>query len=55
MICSHEKLNKLGDLNPEFSRDYLVKQIGLFGSFSDDSNTGDSDIDLLVDFEKPID
>ncbi len=35
-------------------KDYSVKQIGLFGSFSDDSFTEESDIDLLVEFEKPI-
>jgi predicted nucleotidyltransferase len=35
-------------------KDYSVKQIGLFGSFSDGSFTEESDIDLLVEFEKPI-
>lgn len=35
-------------------RDYAVKQIGLFGSFSDETNTDESDIDLLVEFERPI-
>lgn len=47
-------MNTLSDLKPVLYREYAVKQIGLFGSFSDDSNTDDSDIDLLVEFEKPI-
>jgi predicted nucleotidyltransferase len=47
-------LNKLSDLKPILSREYAVRQIGLFGSFSDNSYTGDSDIDLLVEFERPI-
>ena len=47
-------LNKLSDLKPILYRDYSVRQIGLFGSFSDDSCTEDSDIDLLVEFERPI-
>ena len=54
MITRNEILNKLIELKPILHRDYSVKQIGLFGSFSDDSNKKDSDIDLLVEFEKPI-
>ncbi len=54
MISSHDILNKLSDLKPILYKEYSVKKIGLFGSFSDDSNTEDSDIDLLVEFEKPI-
>jgi predicted nucleotidyltransferase len=54
MITKNDILNKLKDLKPVLYKEYSVKQIGLFGSFSDDSNTEDSDIDLLVEFEKPI-
>lgn len=54
MITKNDILNKLTDLKPILHRDYAVKQIGLFGSFSDDSFTDDSDIDLLVEFERPI-
>jgi predicted nucleotidyltransferase len=54
MITRNDILNTLSDLKPVLYREYAVKQIGLFGSFSDDSNTDDSDIDLLVEFEKPI-
>ena len=54
MITRNDIVNKLTDLKPILRRDYAVKQIGLFGSFSDDSYTDDSDIDLLVEFEKPI-
>jgi predicted nucleotidyltransferase len=54
MKDKNEILNKLSDLKPILRRDYSVKEIGLFGSFSDNSFTDDSDIDLLVEFEKPI-
>jgi predicted nucleotidyltransferase len=54
MISKNDILNKLIDLKPILHRDYSVKEIGLFGSFSDDSFTDDSDIDLLVEFERPI-
>lgn len=54
MISKADILKKLSDLKPILHRDYAVKEIGLFGSFSDDSYTDDSDIDLLVEFERPI-
>jgi predicted nucleotidyltransferase len=54
MISKNDILNKLTELKPILNKEYAVKQIGLFGSFSDDSNSEDSDIDLLVEFEKPI-
>ncbi len=54
MISKNDILNKLSDLKPVLHRDYSVKEIGLFGSFSDGSYTDDSDIDLLVEFERPI-
>ncbi|MCX6222951.1 MAG: nucleotidyltransferase family protein [Bacteroidia bacterium] len=54
MITKNEILNTLSDLKPILYQDFSVKQIGLFGSFSDNSFTEESDIDLLVEFEKPI-
>ena len=32
---------------------FSVKRIGLFGSFARDEGTPESDIDILVEFEKP--
>ena len=54
MITKNDILNKLRELKPTLYRDYSVKEIGLFGSFSDNTNTDDSDIDILVELEKPI-
>lgn len=39
---------------PFLIREYSVKRLGLFGSFSDDSYSDNSDIDILVEFEKPV-
>lgn len=47
-------MSKLNDLKPVLYNDFSVKRIGLFGSFSDNSYSENSDIDLLVEFEKPI-
>jgi len=54
MITKTDIINKLKDLKPKLYREYSVKEIGLFGSFSDGSYTKESDIDLLVVLEKPI-
>ena len=54
MITKTEILNKLNELKPILQKDYAVKRIGLFGSFSDDTFDDESDIDLLVELEKPI-
>lgn len=40
---------------PYLKENYGVSTMGLFGSYSRGEETEDSDIDLLVDFEKPID
>jgi len=54
MLTKEYILSKLAELKPMLYKDYAVKEIGLFGSFSDESFSEDSDIDLLVEFEKPI-
>ncbi|HBF87947.1 MAG TPA: nucleotidyltransferase [Bacteroidales bacterium] len=54
MITRNEILAKLKDLKPILRKDYSVKEIGLFGSFSDNTFSDISDIDILVEFEKPI-
>ncbi len=54
MITKNDILFKLKELKPILYRDYAVKKIGLFGSFSDDSFSENSDIDILVELEKPI-
>ncbi|MBT3424695.1 MAG: nucleotidyltransferase family protein [Bacteroidetes bacterium] len=47
-------LSKLKELKPTLSKEYAVKEIGLFGSFSEDESTELSDIDILVELERPI-
>jgi uncharacterized protein len=54
MLTKNEILTKLNELKPLLHKDYNVKQIGLFGSFSEDEQNEESDIDILVEFEKPI-
>ncbi len=54
MVTKNEIILKLKELKPLLYKDYSVKEIGLFGSFSDETFTEESDIDLLVEFERPI-
>ncbi len=41
-------------LKPELMEKYFVNTIGLFGSIVRDDFTEKSDIDIIVDFSKPI-
>lgn len=54
MMTKNEILATLKEIKPVLYQEYAVKEIGLFGSFSEGSNTEDSDIDILVELEKPI-
>ena len=54
MLTRNDILFKLKELKPILYKDYAVKKIGLFGSFSNGDYTEESDIDLLVELEKPI-
>lgn len=54
MLTKAEILSKLTELKPFLYKDFAVKEIGLFGSYSDYSNTIESDIDILIELEKPI-
>ncbi len=54
MLTKNDILSKLVEIKPSLYKDYAVTRIGLFGSFSAGINTADSDIDLLVELEKPI-
>ncbi len=54
MTNKTEIITKLKELKPTLRKEYAVKKIGLFGSFSDNTNTEASDIDILIELEKPI-
>jgi predicted nucleotidyltransferase len=54
METREEIKRKIKAIKPYLQQEYAVKNIGLFGSFADGTATAESDIDILVDFEKPI-
>lgn len=47
-------LHRLRESYPELKARFGVRQIGLFGSFANDTANESSDVDLIVDFERPI-
>ncbi|MFM1744536.1 MAG: hypothetical protein RLZZ630_473 [Bacteroidota bacterium] len=44
----------LGQLKNELSQRFSVSSIGIFGSVARMEDTPESDIDIIVDFSKPI-
>ncbi len=54
MKTKDEILNILREQIPHLRETYGVKTIGIFGSYSRGEQNIDSDVDLLVVFERPI-
>ena len=44
----------LRDQKPYLSENFHVKSIGIFGSYARDEQSTESDIDLLVEFSRPV-
>lgn len=47
-------LRKLRSIKPVLEERYGVSELALFGSYSRDEHSPQSDIDILVDFSRPI-
>ena len=54
MLTRQNIIEKLKELKPMLSKEYSIKDIGLFGSYAMGSFDENSDIDILVELEKPI-
>ena len=48
-------LEKLKEIKPGLEERYALSELGLFGSFARGEFNESSDIDILVDFNRPID
>lgn len=55
MYTISEILTKLRLKKPELERRYALSELGVFGSYGRGDAGKDSDIDILVDFNKRID
>lgn len=47
-------LQKLSTIKPILHQKYGVSELVLFGSYSRDEQTSESDFDIMVDFDKPV-
>lgn len=53
-LTKEELLTRLRERLPYLAKAYGVARIGLFGSFAQDTAKEDSDVDLVIEFERPI-
>ncbi|MBN2893524.1 MAG: nucleotidyltransferase family protein [Bacteroidales bacterium] len=54
MLSQEDIIQKLQSIKPELEEKYFVKKIGIFGSYASNNYSENSDIDILVEFKKPI-
>ena len=50
----NEAVSKLQQIKPHLQREYAVSRVGLFGSIARGTHTDNSDVDILVEFERPV-
>ena len=54
MSCLDEVIEKIKSQYPYLSSEFGIKRIGVFGSVAKQMDGDQSDIDLVVEFERPI-
>ena len=54
MLTSTDIENKLLEVKPILEQTYFVSKIGYFGSFATHNETENSDVDILVELQKPL-
>jgi len=53
MLELHDCINKLVAFKQTFGKQFGITKLGIFGSVARQENTEDSDIDIVVEVEKP--
>ena len=54
MQTKNEYLNKLRQFKQQYSEEYGIERIGIFGSVARGEQTLNSDVDVLVEFGRPV-
>lgn len=52
-LTKHHILQRLTEIKPQLQETYGVTELALFGSFSRDEQTPESDIDIMIKLAKP--
>ncbi|QLC49339.1 nucleotidyltransferase family protein [Methanolobus zinderi] len=47
-------IRQLGEMLPKLQKKYSIKYLGVFGSYIRNEQTPQSDLDVLVEFSKPV-
>lgn len=47
-------INKLKTAKPVLLKNYPIKHLALFGSVSRNEDSEDSDVDIMVEFDRPV-
>lgn len=53
MLILQDCIDKLSNFKQVFGTQFGIKKLGIFGSVAREENTEDSDIDIVVEVEKP--
>ena len=53
MLELQDCINKLADFKSAFAQKFGITKLGIFGSVARKENSEDSDIDIVVEVEKP--
>ena len=54
LYTQQQLLNKLRELKPMLNEKYGIKRIGVFGSYATNAQHEKSDVDLLLEFSRPL-
>ena len=54
MLNREKLIDKLRKESPRLKADFGVKRIAVFGSFASNTQTRNSDVDIIVELEKPL-
>ncbi len=54
MLNKDQIIKKIKEILPFLKSEFGINKVGLFGSFVNGTQNDDSDIDIIVEFEKPI-
>lgn len=54
LLIDNAIVKRLKDMDQRLNRDFGVSRIGIFGSYARGEERGSSDIDVLVEFERPV-
>lgn len=54
MLSKEEVVRALREISPYLATEFGVSKIGLFGSYAKGNPNETSDVDIIVEFERPI-